>query len=80
MFISAVIPLLATTLTMYLLCKRRKLRALIASLVLQVTDVGAETQQTNSECRTLAYIEIILTIYCLILVLFLHYRKSNFFK
>ena len=52
MFILAVISLLATTSTMYLLCKHKKLRALIASLVLQqVTEVGTEMQQTNSECR-----------------------------
>ena len=80
MFISAIISLLATTLTMYLLCKHKKLRELIASLVLQVKDVGAEMQQTNSECRTLAYIGIILTILSLVLVTFLHYRKSKFCK
>ena len=81
MFISAVISLLATTLTMYLLCKHKKLRVLIASLVLQrVREVGTEMQQTNSECRTLAYMGIILTILSLILVTFLHYRKSKFCK
>ena len=37
-------------------------------------------QQTNSECRTLVYIGIILTILSLILVTFLHYRKSKFGK
>ena len=43
MFISVIILLLATTLTMYLLCKHKKLRALIASLVLQqVQEVGTE--------------------------------------
>ena len=78
-FTLAVISLLATTLTMHLLCKHKKLRALIASLVLQqVKEVGAEMQQTNSECRTLAYIGIILTILSLVLVTFLHYRKSKF--
>ena len=81
MFILAIISLLATTLTMYLLCKHKKLRVLIASLVLQqVKEVGAETQHTNSECRTLAYIGIILTILSLVLVTFLHYRKSKFCK
>ena len=80
MFISAMILLLAITLTMYLLCKHKKLRALIGSLVLQVKEVGAETQQTNSECKTLAYIGVILTILSLILVTFLHYRKSKFCK
>ena len=44
----------------------------------QVKEVGAVLQETNSECRTLAYIGIILTILSLIIVTFLHYRKSNF--
>ena len=80
MFISAIISLLATTLTVYLLCKHKKLRALITSLVLhQVKEVGAEMQQTNSKCRTLAYIGIILTVLSLILVTFLHYRKQSKF-
>ena len=78
MFISAVISLLATTLTMYILCKHKKLRALITSLVLH--QVNTETQQTNSECRTLAYIGIILTVLSLILVTFLQNRKSKFCK
>ena len=65
MFISAIVSLLATTLTVYLLCKHKKLQTLIASLVLyQVEEVGAELTQKeiNSECRTLAYIGIILNI------------------
>ena len=41
-FISAIISLLTTTLTVYLLCKHNKIRALIASLVLhQVKEVSA---------------------------------------
>ena len=80
-FISAIILLLATTLTMYLSCKHKKLRVLIASLVLQqVKEVGAETRHTNSECRALTYIGIILTILSLVLVSFLHCRKSKFCK
>ena len=81
MFIPAVISLLPTTLTVYLLCKHKKLQALIASLVLhQVKEVGAVMQQTNSKCRTLAYIGIILTRSSLGLVTILHYRKSKFCK
>ena len=81
MFISALISLLTTALTVYLLCKHKKLRALTTSLVLhKVKEVGAEMQQTNSKCRTLAYIGIILTVLSLILVTFLHYRKSKFCK
>ena len=57
MFISAIVSLLTTTLTVYLLCKHKKIRALIISLVLhQVKEVGAVPQENNSECTTLAYI------------------------
>ena len=54
---------------------------LLASLVLhQVKEVGATSGETNFECTTLAYIQIILTILSLITVMFLHYRKSRFCK
>ena len=63
MFISAIISLLTTALTVYLLCKHKKIRALITSLVLhQVKEVGTVPQETNSECTAVAYIGIILTI------------------
>ena len=53
----------------------------IASLVLhQVKEVGTLSQEMSSQCTTLAYIGIILTILSLIIVTFLHYRKSNFCK
>ena len=46
LFISVIISLLATTLTVYLICKHKKCQTLIASLVLhQVKDVGAVTQK-----------------------------------
>ena len=80
MFISAIFSLLATTLTVHLLCKHKKLQILIASLVLhQVKEVGTVTQiEINSECRTLAYIGIVLTILGLAMVAILHFRKSKF--
>ena len=81
MFISAIVSLLGTILTVYLLCKHKKLQTLIASFVLhQVKEVGAEVTQKeiNSECKTLAYIEIILTILSLAIVTILHYRQSKF--
>ena len=81
MFISVIVSLLATILTAYLLCKHKKLQTLIASLVLhQVKEVGAEVtpKETNSECRTLPYIGITLTILSLAMVTFLHFRKSTF--
>ena len=44
LFIAVIISLLATTLTIYLLCKHKKLRTLMASLVLhQVKEVGTVT-------------------------------------
>ena len=50
-FITATISLLATTLTVYLLCRHKKHRTLIASLVLQQKkEVGAVMQkEINSE-------------------------------
>ena len=45
-FITAINSLLPTTLTVYLLCKHKKLRMLIASLLLhQVKEVGTVTQK-----------------------------------
>ena len=46
LFITVIISLLATTLTVYLLCKHKKLQTLIASLVLhQVKEVGTVMQR-----------------------------------
>ena len=77
-----IISLLATTLTVYLLCKHKKLQMLIASLVLhQVKGVGAVLQkEINSECKTLTYTSLTLTIFGLFMVAILHYRKSKFCK
>ena len=70
---------MTTTLIVYLLYKYKKTRALLASLVLhQVKEVGTTLGETNSECTTLAYIGIILTILSLKIVMFLHYRKFRF--
>ena len=77
LFISVIISLLATTLTVYLLCKHKKLQTLIASLVLhQVKEVGAVTQKK----LTLACISLVLTMLGLTMVAVLQYRKSKFCK
>ena len=61
-FILTIILLMTTILTVYLLCKHKKIRVLLAGLVLhQVKEVGTTSEETNSECTTLAYIGIILT-------------------
>ena len=77
LFITAVIPLLVTTWGIYLLCKYKKLRMLVASLALQqVKEVGAVTQkEINAECKILTYIGLALTIFGPVMVAILHYRK-----
>ena len=79
LFITAILPLLATELTVYLLCKHKKLRTLMASLVLhQLKEVGTVTQkEINTECKTLTCISLALTILGLVMVAILHYRKSK---
>ena len=79
LFITVIISLLATTLTVYLLCKHKKLRTLLASHVLhQVKEVGTVTQKKiNTECKTLTCISLVLTILSLVMVAILHYRKSK---
>ena len=54
----------------------------IASLVLhQVKEVCAVTQkEINSECRTLAYIGMILTVLGLVMITILYYRNSKLCK
>ena len=81
MFAFSIVSLMSTSLIIYLLCKHKQIRTLITSLVLhKIKDVEASSNETNSECKTLAYIGKILTILILIIVTFLHYRKSRFCK
>ena len=81
MFASSVISLISTTLIVYLFCKHKQIRTLITSLILyKFKEVEASSNETNSECKTLAYIGITLTILSLIVVTFLHYRKSRLCK
>ena len=67
-------------LTVYLLCKHKKLWTLIASLVLHhVKEVDAVMQkEINSKYRTLTYISLVLTILGLVMVTISHDRKSKF--
>ena len=80
-FASSIISIISTILIIYLLCKHKQIRTLITSLVLhQIKEVSASSTETNSDCKTLAYIGIILTILSLIIVKCLHYKKSKFCK
>ena len=52
---------------------------LVASLIMQqIKDVGAVTQEgINTECRILTCIILTLTVFSLVMVAILHYRKSK---
>ena len=81
MFTSSIIPIISITLVIYLFCKHKHIRMLVASLILhKIKEVEANSnpEGTNYGCRTLAYIGIILTVLSLIFVTFLHYRKQDY--
>ena len=78
MFTSSIISIITITLVIYLFCKHKHIGTIIASLILyKIKEVEAKSnpEGTNYECRTLAYIGIILTVLSMIIVIFLHYRK-----
>ena len=82
-FTSSIISLISTTLVIYLFCKHKHIRTLVASLILhkiKEVEASSSSKETNSKCKTLAYIGIILTVLSLIIVTFLHYRKSRLCK
>ena len=81
-FISSIISLMSTILIIYLICKHKKIRMLVVCLTLhQIKEVSTNSRETNpAECTTLAYKGIILTILSLILVTYLHFRKSRLCK
>ena len=80
MFTSSIISIISITLVVYLFCKHKHIRMLVTSLILhKIKEVEANSnpEGTNYECRALAYIGKILTVLSLIIVTFLHYRKSR---
>ena len=83
MFTSSIISLISTTLVIYLFCKHKHTRTLVASLILhKIKEVEANpnSEETNSGCGTLTYVGIILTTLSMVIVIFLHYRKSGLCK
>ena len=83
MFASSIISIISTTLVIYLFCKHKHIRTLVASLILhkiKEVEANSSSEGTNSKCKTLGYIGIILTVLSLIIVTFLHYRKSRLCK
>ena len=83
MFTSSIISLILTTLVIHLFCKHKHIRTLVVSLILhkiKEVEANSSSEETNSQCKTLAYIGMILTVLSLIIVTFLHYRKSRLCK
>ena len=81
-FTSSIISVITITLVIYLFCKHKHIRTIIASLILHKTkeveaNSNSNPETNNYECRTLAYIGMVLTVLSMITVIFLHYRKSK---
>ena len=80
-FTSSIISIITIALVIYLFCKHKHIRTIVASLLLhKVIEVEARTPMKidDSECGTLAYIGIALTLLSMAIVILLHYRKSKF--
>ena len=81
MFTSSIISIITITLVIYLFCKHKCIRTIVASLILhkaKEVEANLTTETNNSECGTLAYIGMALTVLSMATVIFLHYRKSKF--
>ena len=81
-FTSSIISIITITLVIYLFCKHKHIRTIVASLILHKTkeveaNSNLNTETINPECSTLAYIGMALTILSMVTVIFLHYRKSK---
>ena len=82
MFTSSIISIITITLVVYLFCKHKHIRTIVASLILhKIKEVEANSNPNpeinNYECGTLAYVGTVLTVLSMINVIFLHYRKSR---
>ena len=71
------------TLVIYLFSKHKHIRTIIASLLLHKTkEVGANSnsnsETNNYECRTLAYIGMVLTVLSMITVIFYIIENQNY--
>ena len=79
-FTSSIISIITITLAIYLLCKHKHIRTIVASLILhKAKEIEAKvtTETNNPECSTLAYIGMTLIILSMAVVIFLHFRKSK---
>ena len=80
-FTSSIISIITITLVIYLICKHKHIRTIVASLILhkaKEVEAKSSTKIDNSKCSTLAYIGTALTLLSMVIVILLHYRKSKF--
>ena len=80
-FTSSIITIITITLVIYMFCKHKHIRTIVASLLLykaKEVEGRTTTKIYDSECGTLAYIGIALTLLSMTIVILLHYRKSKF--
>ena len=82
MFTSSIMSIITKILVIYLFCKHKHTRTIVASLILHKTKEVEANSNLNSEiitpeCGTLTYIGMALTILSMVTVIFLHYRKSK---
>ena len=74
-FTSSMVSMITVILAVYLYCKHKHIRTIIASLIVhKVKEVEANTpiRPENTECQTLAYIGITLTLLSMMIVVLLH--------
>ena len=81
-FTASIISIVTIMLVIYLFCKHKHIRTIIASFILYETkEVEANSklniEVNDSECSTLAYIGMTLTILSMATVIFQHFRKST---
>ena len=77
-FTSFIISIITITLVIYLFCKHKHIRTIVASLLLykaKEEEASKPMKIEDSECGTLAYIGIALTLLSMAIVILLHYRK-----
>ena len=80
-FTSSMVSMITIILVIYLYGKHKHIRTIIASLILhkaKEVEANTLTKQENTECHTLVYIGITLTLLSMMIVILLHYRRSKF--
>ena len=80
-FTSSTVSMITIILDIYLYCKHKHIRTIIMSLILhkaKEVEANTPTEPENTECQTLAYIGITLTLLSMMIVVLLHYRRLKF--